>query len=527
MAFIQAGFFILAVLFCANRFFHILQLEGYRIGNYYKWLNNNLKAYLPTLALLCVVSSAALVAAPHFFGADEVLLLDVAILLITLVAYVIAAVVYSRAMRKPLDYTHRVIRLFIALLAVSGLFAFGVCVVFPTVVFMHALSVLLTPFFVILACLVAQPFEKMIARGYFKKAQKKLLGMENTIKVGITGSFGKTSTKFILGTILAEKYKTYITPHSYNTPMGVSKVINNELTEDYEVFVSEMGARHIGDIAEMCELVHPTYGLITSIGPQHLETFKNIENIAKTKNELMTSLPAHGWAFYPDDDSICTDLYNKSGNSKKLFSVTNPQADVYAKDIQLGNAGCEFILCIKDVGEIACKTQLLGEYNIQNILGACAVALQLGLTPQEIASGVAKIAPVEHRMQILPTNNGITVIDDSYNSNPVGCKMAMEILSRFPGRHIVVTPGLVELGEAEYEENRAFGRAIAKAVSIAILVGEKRSKPIIRGLLDEHFNEENILVVQSLAEASERLAEISQIGDVVLFENDLPDNYIE
>ncbi|MBP5166998.1 MAG: UDP-N-acetylmuramoyl-tripeptide--D-alanyl-D-alanine ligase, partial [Oscillospiraceae bacterium] len=370
------------------------------------------------------------------------------------------------------------------------------------------------------------PIEKAGQRKYFNMARKKLLSFPNMKRIGITGSYGKTSTKFILGTILSEKYKTYITPQSYNTPMGVSRVINGELTADYEIFVSEMGARHVGDIKEMCDLVNPEYGIITSIGPQHLETFKTIETVASTKYELIEALPEGGHAFFPDDGAYGKACYDKCGTAKTLFGLS-PIDGVYASDFSFSYAGCLFTLHDGKGGSIKCRTKLLGQHNIQNITGAAAVALELGLTLEEIAAGIEKIAPVEHRLQIMDTNNGITVIDDSFNSNPVGCKAAMEILRDFPGRHIVITPGLVELGDAEEAENRSFGEAMAKAADIAILVGEKRSRPIKEGLIAAGFDSNNIIIVNSLNEASARLANITQIGDTVLFENDLPDNYDE
>ena len=205
-----------------------------------------------------------------------------------------------------------------------------------------------------------------------------------------------------------------------------------------------MGARYRFDIQEICDFVKPKIGIITSIGPQHLESFKKIENVVKTKSEIIECLPEDGVVFLPNDDSHCLKLYNKEKREKYIYGVKDKHADVYAKDIKLTSKGSEFIAVTKN-GEIRCMTKLLGEHNIQNILGCIAVAIYLGLSNEQIASGISKIKPIEHRLQILETGNGITVIDDAFNSNPVGSKMALDVLKGFEGRKIIITPGMVEL----------------------------------------------------------------------------------
>jgi UDP-N-acetylmuramoyl-tripeptide--D-alanyl-D-alanine ligase len=173
---------------------------------------------------------------------------------------------------------------------------------------------------------------------------------------------------------------------------------------------------------------------------------------------------------------------------------------------------------------VRCTTRLLGKHNVQNILGCAAVAHALGLTLWEIARGIGKVEPVEHRLQLIPTSNGVTVIDDAFNSNPAGTRAALEVLRAFPGRKIVVTPGMVELGSAEEAENEAFGRAMADVADIAILVA-RNSPAMMRGLLEAGFNEENLIVTGKLSEATAALGSLRRVGDVVLFENDLPDHY--
>ena len=386
---------------------------------------------------------------------------------------------------------------------------------------------LLLPLVLALAKAVVWPVERGIYELYFQSARRALKARPDLIKIGITGSYGKTSVKFILGTILQEKFQTLITPSSFNTPMGLTKVIRSSLLPSHQVFVAEMGARHVGDIRELCRLVHPAYGALTSIGPQHLDTFKAIERIRDTKYELMEALPAGGCCFFVEDHGIERSLYDRTEKEKWLVSL-EPEigADVWAEDMETGTFGSRFQLCTKG-DRISCETRLLGRHNIQNILLASAICLKLGMTLRQIARGIARLQPVEHRLQLIPKPGGVTIIDDAFNSNPHGASAALEVLRNFPGRRIIITPGMVELGDQETVYNRNFGEEMASSADICVLVGPKHTSPIREGLISKGFPEEQIHTVRSLQEAAEVLGRIEQSGDTVLFENDLPDNYSE
>ena len=393
-----------------------------------------------------------------------------------------------------------------------------------------AFLMLTLPFNIIIANWFASPLEGRIAEGYINKARKKLRKEEfkNLIKIGITGSYGKTSTKFILKTILEEKYKVFATPGSFNTTMGNVRAIREQLQPEHEVFISEMGARKKRDIQEICNFVEPHIGIITSIGEQHLETFKNIENIKKTKGELLKGTAADGAVFLPKFNDYCFDLYKSDKHQNKfLYSTHNDGSDIYAKDIKASKEGSTFKIVSKKNGTYECKTKLLGEHNVQNIVGAVAIAEYLGLNKEQIQNGISKIEPVEHRLQLLPSTNGTTVIDDAFNSNPVGSKAALDVIKQFEGRKIIITPGMVELGKEESNLNKEFGRQMADAVDIAILVGPKHTKPIEEGLREKGFDDMAIYVVKNLDDATKTLGRISKAGDVILFENDLPDAYNE
>ena len=506
-------------LLASRGLIHFFQLESYQFPGYYRTLKRNWKrAVLPGAALtLYGLVMSALGGALTLSFADLCLAL----------AFVAFGLAFAKAMKKQkakkaLVFTPRIKRLYAVAAVVFTLVFWGAGAVSQWLMFI--LPVLL-PALVALAGLLAWPIEKLISEMYFRDAQRMLKNRPDLIRIGITGSYGKTSVKFILGTMLQEKYQTLITPSSFNTPMGVTKIIRTKLQPAHQVFVAEMGARHVGDIKEMCRLVHPHHGVLTSVGPQHLDTFKTLERIKKTKYELMDAIPEGGCCFFPDDGAICRELYDRTVKEKRLACVRPSDADVWAEDITVSPAGSSFLLCTK-TDSIRCDTKLLGEHNIQNIVLAASVCLHLNMTLRQIARGIARIAPVEHRLQLIPSA-GVTIIDDAFNSNPRGANAALDVIRQFSGRRIIITPGMVELGTEEESFNREFGRKMASCVDVAILVGRRHTRPIQEGLKEEGFPEEDLHVTASLEEAAAILRQIGRAGDVALFENDLPDNYSE
>ena len=540
------------------RMLHIMQLESYQTDGFYRWiLKNPKKAFkgsgLQFLAVAGVflISTIVLALLSKFNVQLSSLALYIQFALIVITFFVSNTILISKdkkerkAAKKPLKYTARAKRLLFSNLMVmaflevifseffgiglnSRIYELNFVEFLKRIMLMYSFFIFTLPLNMMIAVWFAKPTEDWINERYIKKARRILKKKEykDLIKIGITGSYGKTSTKFILEKILSEKYNVLATPNSYNTTMGNVRVIREQLKPEHQVFISEMGARKVRDIAEICEFVKPQIGIITSIGAQHLETFKKIENVVKTKKELIDNLAQDGIAILPKDNEYCFNIYKEETREKYLYSLKDHGADVYAKNIKVGPEGSTFKVVTPN-GEFECTTKLLGEHNVQNILGCIAIAVHLGLTNEEIARGVSKVEPVEHRLQILPTNNGTVVIDDAFNSNPVGSKMALDIVKKFEGRKIIVTPGMVELGAEEEILNKEFGKHIGNSMDIAILVGVKRSKAIVEGIQETKFDKMNIYVVPTLDEATKKLGSLTKAGDVILFENDLPDNYNE
>jgi len=522
--------FAAAILLAQVHYIHVLQLEGYVNKNFLKWLRINFKrSFLFPLAAFIIVLLIEVFNRTDlwtFVWTKAGTIFSIAVLAgMAALAIFYAGRIRFKQAKKPLVYTARAKRLFICIIALLAVLYFVFQAYLKTNVgFLIITAPLLAP----LCNLLMRPVERGVKRHYFNDAKEKIAGRPDLIRIGITGSYGKTSTKFILGAILGEKYNTLVPPQSYNTPMGLTRVIREQLRDDHQVFIAEMGARHVGDIAELCGLVHPQYAVLTSVGPQHLETFKSIENIMKTKYELVEGLPEDGTAVFNGENEYVRRLYEKTGLKKILYAFEpGEDVDLWVAQVKTMPEGSEFEVAVRGGGSFWCKTKLLGRHNILNILGGIALALELGLSREEIARGAAKVEPVEHRLQIIPTGNGVTVIDDAFNSNPEGCAYAIEVISHFPGRKIVVTPGMVELGEKEDMENYRFGKTMSAVCDFVFLVGPRHTRPIYNGLADGGFPVQNIFISKTLEEASAQMGGILRAGDVVLFENDLPDNYNE
>ena len=517
---------------------HIIQLEGYNGDKYINWMvNNKNKVHTKNdkiyTAILIIFSAILIIISPI-----ETPIYPLIYSIISLLFFLINAKSKEEA-KKPLVFTPRAKRLYaisiflvlfdlILTLLIVKWITKDILSYFPLWAGILTIIYYFSSFYTYGANYIAKPLEEKINKEYYIQASEKIKKM-NVNSVGITGSYGKTSTKFITETILKEKYKVLKTPESYNTPMGISKIINNELTDDYDVFIAELGATKTGDIDEVAKLTNPKIGIITSIGPCHLETFKSIDNIMRTKYELIENLPDDGIAIFNYDNEYVKRLADKTFKEKLLYGIDNIEdTDVFATNIHVDSLGSSFSLCIKSLGVIECRTKLLGKHNILNILGGAAIASVLGLSLDEIKRGISNLETVEHRLQLIDNGLGILVIDDAFNSNPDGAKAALDVLNSFTDRRkIIVTPGMVELGDIEETENFKFGEQIASVCDIAILVGKKRTLPIYQGMKKHNFNEDNLYVVNSLNEATEILKTLTKVNDVVLFENDLPDTYDE
>jgi UDP-N-acetylmuramoyl-tripeptide--D-alanyl-D-alanine ligase len=352
----------------------------------------------------------------------------------------------------------------------------------------------------------------------------------------VTGSYGKTSTKYFLHALLSSRFNTLMTPESFNTTLGVVRTVRTQLKPVPELVTCDLGARNAGDIKEICDIVRPRHGVITAVGPQHLESFKSLENIVKTKFELADALPEGGLLFLNGDDSILRGRARPTDVLYSVDSVPGGKAACTAGDIRVSERGSSFRVTFPDGEERRFETPLLGRHNVQNILAAVAVADRLGVGRGDMAVSVARLEPVPHRLQLI-RRNSLVIIDDAYNANPNGARAALETLGMFEGLKILVTPGMVELGSAQDENNRAFGAEAAAVCDHVVLVGEKQTRSLREGLKAAGFPDERIHIAGSPEQAFEKIERLDPNGrspsghgpngrgpKVILLENDLPDN---
>lgn len=447
----------------------------------------------------------------------------------------------TRKYKKPLVMTMRVRRIYITALLLCAMAAAGAIAMnytfgpegegigYQLFCFIEALlgCYCFSHAVMLLANFMLSPVEKRIGRRYYNEAAEMLASMPDLKVIGVTGSYGKTTTKHYLNRILSEQFEVLMTPGSYNTTLGVVRTVREMLKPYHEVFICEMGAKNIGDIKEICDLVHPFAGIVTAVGPQHLESFKTIENVQRTKFELVNALPADGLAVVNNDFEKIAD-YNVDKVRCVRYAVKNTDgADYIARDIEYTSTGTAFtVVRVADGHEFRLFTHLVGECNISNILAAVVMAQAFGVTDERIAYAVEKIEQVEHRLSVKRVPGGLTIIDDAFNSNPVGSAMALDVLAAFKsGKRFLITPGMIELGSEQYDRNRDFGQKAAACCDIAIVVGEYNRDAILEGLEAGGMPPEAVRPVESFAQAQALLTSMAGAGDTVLYENDLPDTF--
>lgn len=506
---------------CCFKLMGILQSCGYsgkKLVGWVKKKNNLAITRLLLLAMLCVLASAV-VSLCFSFAEEWAAVVGLSAYLILFSVYIWAD--NRIALRSPVSPTPRFKRLYAVLVLLTAIFVYLAVTLlnFADAVWGNrifnllrycALSVfpLLVIPVILLANLLSKIYEIPHNKKFVRKAKAKLAA--SSIKViGITGSYGKTSTKKILTDILSKKFRVLSTPRSHNTPMGIALSVNSANLDDYDIFIAEMGARHVGDIAELCEICPPDYSVITGICPQHLESFGSIENVVKAKGEILTNTKVQ--AVIADD---CFALFTG-------YSGTNLRVECIS-DIKSDCNGSTFTLALG--GESArVFTKLLGRHAAENIAVAAQLAYLLGMSLSEIAQAVKDIDYIEHRLQLIKSGE-VNILDDGYNSNVKGAAAALEVLKSFSGRKIVVTPGLVELGILEESENRSLGEKLV-GFDLVILVGDTLITPVKEGYLQNGGDKEKLVLKPTLSAAQEELKNYLSAGDTVLFLNDLPDIY--
>lgn len=529
---IVLGFGVLAALALGVRYtLHMFQLNSYQYQAQWRFYRTH--KIQPAASLFGLL----LAVCPWVISSTGQLLLSWAmgIVLLGIIYLIFVTVLYfPRKAKKKLVFTPRVKRLLVTTVVLYVLWT-----VITVAVCLHSdtaerfdwiccwLSVMsgtaAAPFMVLLANLVNRPIEQGINRHYVNDARRMLQSCPDLKIIGITGSYGKTSVKYYLHTLLSAGFDVLMTPESYNTPMGVVKTIRGSLRATHQVFLCEMGARHVGDIKEICDIVNPGSGIITSLGYQHLETFHSLENIVHTKQELFNALPQGAPRYINGDNEFARQFGLTDGAVTYGLEKGN---GYQAFDLQYSEKGSAFQVKAPDGSVAQFQTKLIGEHNVVNITGAIAVAHDMGIPLEKLKLPVRRLEGVPHRLQPIAKGN-ITIIDDAYNSNPNGTKMALKTLAMFEGVKVLVTPGMVELGSEENRYNFEFGVDAAAVCDYIVLVGRKQTESIQAGVHSADFSQENLYVAENLQDALHYVYNIiTNQKLIVLLENDLPDNYL-
>ena len=503
---------VINLVLCLVDYLHMYQLNFYKADMHLHWCKNNLKK-IGLRALFAIIS---------LIGISDILSLQ--IIALAALAFSIFINIPKRHAKIPLKITGRILRLFfveIILIALSYLVRFGdFCFILKP-----CILTIISPLICLLANFILLPVEEFGHRKYINEAKKILKEHPGLIIIGITGSYGKTSMKTYLYDLLSKKYEVLKTPENYNTPLGIAKTIKTQLKPTHEIFICEMGAMWRGEIAECCELANPKLGIITSIGPQHLQTFGSLENIITTKFELADAVQKNDGIIFLNFDNENIAKHSTKAKSLK-YGIKSKKLDYKAEKLKTIEAGQSFDFTDKEKS-FACETTLLSEHNIENLTGAIAVARYLGVSEKDIQFTVKRIKAAPHRLE-LNNHGNLNIIDDTYNSNPVSANLAVDTLCKFAGKHVVVTPGLIELGDDEERYNQELGEHIAEQnPDYVYLVGKaSQATAIEAGLIAKKYQARNIQFVSSPQEAvnyakarypSEKLN--------ILLLNDLPDNY--
>ncbi len=522
---------VTSCLFCLStvKLVGVMQQSGYKAKGFWGWIrrkDNLAFNRLSVLALCLALASAVTSLCFSFFGTRWAVLASALPFLGLILFFGKADNKY--ALKLPAIHTGRWRRLFGGYLFVTAFCSF----VFISILNLlaewngskmyayiayvpFALTPTLLPVYLWIANVFLAPFENARNRRFVKRAGQ-VLNEREIIRVAVVGSYGKTSVKNILKSILQEKYSVVETPASYNTPMGIAKTVLGEDFTGKQVFIAEMGARKAGDIAELCTLVRPDYALFTGVCEQHIATFESLEKVFAEKSEILRC---------GAKKVVCGERLRP--RVLERFAGNLAESVIFAGEVEnlrLGGKETAFTLRL-DGEEIEVNTPLLGRSAAENISLAATLALQMGMTTAEIAAGIAKLQPIEHRLQRIESN-GVYILDDGYNCNVEGAKVALEVLRLSQGNRWVVTPGIVEGGVLEESLNTRLGEMISEcAPERVLLVGETLVTTVKEGYKAAGGDMQKVEIVPTLAAAQEKLREGLSAGDTVLFLNDLPDVY--
>lgn len=485
-------------IFLIKKFFHIYQLRDYNNYRFFKFFS---KKHAFCMIFLCFLLIF------QIFLKNFYIFTTAQIFEILLTLYLSNHLI--KPSKTPIKFTPRLMRMYF----ISSLI---LCIIIPLKTCTPISCILLT--FLPPSSNLLNIYDKLKNKHYIHLAQKKLKLIKPKI-IAITGSNGKTSVKNILAQLLKKRYRIQMTPSSYNTPLGISKFINNELKASTEYLILEYGARRKGDIKKLCNIFGADIGIITCVGNQHLSTFKNIENVYDAKKELADFLDTKFCAFNLDNVYTKSMYLNKHGE-KQGISISS-KCKICASNINIKEGKTHFVLSFNKQST-PISTTLLGEHNVTNILLAVSVAKYLKVKNQDICDAIQDLEPIPHRLELIKTN--INILDDTYNCSIESARQAISVLSFFDGKKVIATPGIIEGGKEEYDINFELGRLCSKS-DLMIIIGEHNKQAINSGLVSLNYDTKKILFAKTIEQSKQYFKNLNT-GDTLLLLNDLPDDYL-
>lgn len=535
------------IAFAAKRmmnYLHALQQDDYDNGRLFSWIMRH-RVYDSRVSMFLILMTGVAVTA-----VITPMILNILIFL----GFVVFAYFEKdprRESKKALVLTKRATRILTIAVLYAALLCpvtFYVMILFPTPAF-WIIGVHLLPFALILANMTLSPYEAATQKKFYTEAQKRLAEVDPTV-IAITGSYGKTSVKHILGHVLKMSAPTLMTPGSVNTLMGITRIIREQLEPQHKYFIVEMGAYGPGSIASLCQLTPPHYGIISAIGHAHYERFKTLDTVAQAKYELAESVLARQGKVVVHEKTlkfehtrnirnqamdsfvVCGEpMRTKTPKTEQEFSYLSPD-DLRIMSVEQTPKGVCVNIEWQDEKH-SLRAPLYGVHHGHNIALVFACARELGMEAKDIKAALARVPQIRHRLEVKAVSDGTMIIDDAFNSNPLGFRSALHVLgvlardlkeNKGAGRGILITPGMVELGGAHDEAHRTIGALAASVCDVVAVVKSDRIPTFIEGM-ENSAKTPIIKKFDTFSEAQEWVLAQKREGDVILIENDLPDIY--
>jgi UDP-N-acetylmuramoyl-tripeptide--D-alanyl-D-alanine ligase len=384
------------------------------------------------------------------------------------------------------------------------------------------------PFMLVMANLLLMPIEMHTQRKFWREANAKIRRLRPTV-IGITGSFGKTSVKHILGHILDLNARTLFTPGSVNTVMGNARIIREQLRPGTRYFIAEMGAYGVGSIRRLCDLTPPDLGVLTTIGEAHYERFKSLDAVARAKFELCEAVIAKGGRMIVGEGVLAQDYavdYMNAHRDSFIICGESDFADMRIERIEQTSEGLEVDVSW-DNQSYRLFAPLFGRHHGANMAIAFGAAVLAGVPAAQAVAALPSVSQIHHRLEVKQQSDGSVLIDDAYNSNPSGFSAALELtdtLRKAQGRRILITPGMAELGARHDDAHAELGLKAAKHIDIALIVRGDRIPTFVEAY-ERNTQTGRLINLADFAEAEAWLKSNAKCNDVILIENDLPDLY--